>query len=141
MPFFLLGRRAEAVRHVLHPSAFQCDRIDTAGDHQVVAQDDAVPGFLGGPAAHPGAPWPVEGEVLGGLPVVGGQVVLGEQVGDHRGPGDLAELRLLRRPVVAAHRRKVPAEIPRHIVVRMPFGAHGEVTVDVLLGDRFKFVE
>jgi len=95
MARFLFRGGPEAVGHVLHTRALKSDRIDTARHHQIVTQNDAVPGFLGGPASHPRAPRPVEGEVLSRLTVVGGQVILGQQVGDHGRFGDLAELGLI----------------------------------------------
>ena len=70
-------------------SLFERDGVDAAGDDEVVAHHDAVPVLLGGPAADPEAPGAVHGEVLGDLAVVRRQVVLGEQVGDHRRLGDL----------------------------------------------------
>ena len=68
-----------------------CDRVDGAGGQQVVADRDAVPALLGGPAVHPGAPGAVAAEERGDLVVVAGQVVLGEQVDDQRGAGDVGD--------------------------------------------------
>ena len=87
--------RIEARRHVGHPGPLQRDRVDRAGDEQVVADRDAVPALLGGPAVHPGAPGAVAAEERGDLVVVAGQVVLGEQVDDQRGPRDVGTSRLL----------------------------------------------
>ena len=42
-----------------HPAALERDRIDVAGDGQVVAQDDRVAALLRGPAADPVDPRPV----------------------------------------------------------------------------------
>ena len=79
-----------------HPGPLQLDGVDRAGGEQVVADGDAVPALLGGPAVHPGAPGAVAAEERGDLVVVAGQVVLGEQVDDQRGAADLGELGLLR---------------------------------------------
>ena len=72
----------EAALHVHHAGALQRHRVDGAGGQQVVADRDAVPALLGGPAVHPGAPGAVAAEADGDLVVVAGQVVLGEQVHD-----------------------------------------------------------
>ncbi len=78
--------RVVAVGHVDHPGLFEGDGIHTAGDDEVVAHHDAVAVLLGGPATDPVAPpGGVHREVVGDDAVVRGQVVLGEQVGDHRG--------------------------------------------------------
>jgi hypothetical protein len=69
---------------VLHPQPFQLDRINPARDDEVVADRDSVPTFFGGPAADPLSPGAVAAEPGGDLAVVGGQVVLGEQVDRHR---------------------------------------------------------
>ena len=129
MSLFLFGGGPESVGHVDHPGLLERDRVDAARDDEVVPDHDAVPGFFSGPAAHPGSPGTVNREVLRGLVVVGRQVVLGEQVGDHRRFGELAELRLLRLPILAAHGREVAALIPRHIVVRMPLDGHRQMPV------------
>src|SRR5699024_2328714 len=81
----LVGDRVVTGDHVLHAGPLECHRVHTAGDHQVVAHDDRVAILLRGPGVDPGAPRAVQGEVGGDLPVVRGQVVLGQQVGDHRG--------------------------------------------------------
>ena len=86
-----LVARVVAQGHVVHPGPLELDRVDTAGDDQVVAQGDAVTVLLGGPAADPGAPGAVAAEPGGDLAVVRRQVVLGQQVGDHRCLGGLGE--------------------------------------------------
>jgi len=73
--------------------------------------------------------------------VIRRQVVLGEEVLQHRGLGDLRELRLLGIPVLAAERVEVLAVGPRDVVVRVPVLAHGQVAVDVLLDHRLEFVQ
>ena len=49
-----LGRLAG--RHLLHPAPLERDRVDRPRDHEVVADHDRVPAFLGGPAPGPLAP-------------------------------------------------------------------------------------
>ena len=49
----LVLARAEAPVHHLDAQLLQLDRVDRAGHHQVVAQRDAVPVLLGGPAVDP----------------------------------------------------------------------------------------
>ena len=66
------GHRRISVGHVDHSCLLERDRVDPTGHHEVVAQDDPVAVLLGGPAAYPGAPGAVLGEVLGDLTVVGG---------------------------------------------------------------------
>ena len=82
--------------HVVHPGPLELDRVDAAGDDEVVAQRDAVPALLRRPAAHPLAPGAVAAEAGGDLPVVAGQVVLGQQVDEHRGLGRRVQPGLLR---------------------------------------------
>ena len=71
---------AEAAGHLLDAQLLELDGIDRAGDDEVVAQRDAVPVLLGGPAVDPEAPRAVHAEVHRDLAVVGRQVVLGQQV-------------------------------------------------------------
>ena len=62
-----VGEPAERVGRVVvvallelgHPAALEQDRVDVAGDRQVVAQDDRVAALLGGPAPDPVDPRPV----------------------------------------------------------------------------------
>jgi hypothetical protein len=132
---------AEATGDLLEPDGLEFDRVDRAGDDEVVAQGDAVPVLLGGPAVDPPAPGAVHAEVHRDLAVVGRQVVLGEEVLHHRGLGDVGELRLLGAPLLAAEGVEVLAVGPRDVVVRIPVLAHGQVPVDVLLDDRFQFAQ
>ena len=127
--------------HVRHPRRLELDRVHSAGHHQVVAQRDPVPALLGGPPADPGAPGAVEPELGGDLPVVRGQVVLGQQVGDHRDLGDRVQPGLLRRPVLAAEEGEVAALAPRHVVVRVPVLGDGQVPLEVLLDDGLQLVQ
>ena len=60
--------------HVVHPGALQRDRVDRAGDQQVVADRDAVPALLGRPPVHPGAPRAVAAEQRRDLVVVAGRL-------------------------------------------------------------------
>ena len=83
---------AVTVCHVFHAEALELDGVDCARDDEVVTHHDAVAVLLGGPPADPRSPGTVLRKVLGDLTVVGRQVVLGEQVGDHRGASYLAEL-------------------------------------------------
>jgi hypothetical protein len=133
--------RAEPGGHLLHPGLLQVDRIHGPGDDEVVAQRHAVPVFLHGPAVHPRTPGVVEGEVLCDGTVVGGQVVLGEQIGDHGDPGHLAQRGLFDVPVPSAEGAEVCARRPRHVVMRVPVLGGGEVLVEPRLGNRFEFVE
>ena len=115
--------------------------IDRAGDDEVVAQRDAVPVLLGGPAVDPEAPRAVHAEVHRDLAVIGRQVVLGQQVLQHRDLGDLGQLRLLGVPVLAAEGVVVLAVGPRDVVVRVPVLAHRQVPVDVLLDHWLELVQ
>ncbi len=124
-----------------HAGFFEGDGIDAAGDDEVVTHDDAVPVLLGGPPADPGTPGTVLGEVLGDLPVVRRQVVLGEQVGDHRGLCDVGELGLLRVVVLAAECGEVATFVPRHVVVRVPLASHRDVTVHIVLGSGHQLLQ
>ena len=90
--FLFLGCRCETVGHMGHARFLEGDRVDAAGHDEIVAQGDAVPALFGRPPSHPGSPRPVEREVVRRLAMVGGQVVLGQKVGDHGRPGDLTEL-------------------------------------------------
>ena len=99
--------------HVVHPGPLELDRVDAAGDDEVVAQRDAVPALLRRPAADPRAPGAVAAEPGGDLAVVAGQVVLGEQVDEHRGLRRVVEPGLLRRPVLAAEEGEVAPLVPR----------------------------
>ena len=123
----------EAAGDLLDAQLFELHGVDRAGDDEVVAQRDTVPVLLGGPPVDPEAPRAVHGEVHRDLAVIGRQVVLGQQVGQHRHLGDLGELRLLGVPVLAAERVIVLAVRPRDVVVRVPVLTHGQVSVDVLL--------
>ncbi len=125
----VLGQRIETCRHVGHPDLFEFHRVDAAGDDQVVAHDHGVAVLLGGPAADPPAPRVVEAEVLGDDAVVGRQVVLGEQVGDHRGLAVSDSCDCSGVPVDAAEHREVPALVPRHVIVRVPVLGHPHVTL------------
>ena len=80
----------EALRHVHHAFAFERHRVDGAGGQQVVADRDAVPSLLGGPAADPRPPGTVRAEGLVDVAVIARQVVLGQQVDDEGGARDLA---------------------------------------------------
>ena len=132
---------AEAAGHLLEAQGLQRDRIDRAGDDQIVAQRDAVPVLLGGPAVDPLAPCAVHAEVHRDLAVIGRQIVLGQQVLDHCRLGDLGQLRLSGLPVLAAERVIVLAVRPRDVVVRIPVLAHRQVPVEVLLDNRLEFAQ
>ena len=132
---------AEAAGHLLDAQCLQLDRIDGAGDDEVVAQRDAVPVLLGGPAVDPLAPRAVHAEVHRDLAVIRRQVVLGQQVLHHRHLSDLGQLRLSGLPVLAAQRVVVLAVRPRDVVVRVPVLAHRQVPVDVLLDDWLQLVQ
>ncbi len=75
--------------------------------------------------SNPRSPSSVEGEMLSRLPVIRGQIVLGQQVGDHRRLGNVTEWGLFFRPVGTAQRSEVPAPIPGHVVVGMPLDRGG----------------
>ena len=113
-------------------------RVDLAGDHQVVAQRDGVQVLLGGPAADPAAPLLVEDEAEHELPVVTGEVVLGDQQ-DLEGVGDGLGQRDLRRvPVAAAEEGEVLALVERHVVVGVPEVLGVDVAAQLLLHDRLE---
>src|SRR6478736_4296776 len=101
-------------------SSWKDTYVTASGDHEVVAHRDAVPVLLRGPAADPGAPCAVAAEPGGDLPVVRREVVLGEQVRDHRCLGSLGQPALLGRPVLAAEELEVAALAPRDVVVGVP---------------------
>ena len=98
-----------------------------------------MPALLGGPAVHPVAPRGVAAEQGRDLVVVAGQVVLGQQVDDQRGPRHVGHLRVLDRPGVAVERAvEVAAVAPRDVLVGEPLLGHREVPVEVLLDDRLE---
>ncbi|SHS65569.1 Uncharacterised protein [Mycobacteroides abscessus subsp. abscessus] len=72
--------------------------------------------------------------------MIGGQVVLGEQVGDHGHPRDLGQLALLRIPVLPAQGLVVLAVRPGDVVVRVPLFEYAEVAMSVLLDHGFELV-
>ena len=133
--------RVVAVRHVEHARVLQLHRVDAAGDDEVVAHHDRMPCLLGRPPAHPEAPGVVEGEVLRDHAVIRRQVVLGEQVGDHRGLGRLGELRLGRVPVFAAEEGEVATGVPRHVVVGHPVNGHLHMAVHLAGGQRLQLAQ
>jgi hypothetical protein len=132
---------AEAAGQRLHPQRLQLHRVDVAGGDEKVAQRDAVPVLLGGPAVDPGAPRGVHGEVHRDLAVIGGQVVLGQQVLQHRHPGDLGQLGLLGIPVLAVERVVVLPLRPGNVVVRVPVFGHAEVPVKTGLDDGLELLQ
>ncbi|SHU08701.1 Uncharacterised protein [Mycobacteroides abscessus subsp. abscessus] len=73
--------------------------------------------------------------------MIRGQIVLGEQVGDHRDLGDLGELGLLRIPVLPAQGLVVLALRPRDVIVRVPVLGDTEVAVDILLDHGLQLVQ
>ena len=115
------GRRGVVVVALLelgHPAALEQDRVDVAGDRQVVAQDDRVAALLGGPATDPVDPRAV---ALAEHPVdeavVRGQVVLGQEADLEGGLGDAGQARLVRRPRLLV---EVAPEAVRDVVVGEP---------------------
>ena len=118
-----------------HPAALEQDRVDVAGDRQVVAQDDRVAALLGGPAADPVDPRPIAlAEHPVDEPVVGGQVVLGQEADLERRLGDAGETRLVRRPRVLV---EVAPEPVRDELVREPL--LGDLGVAVVQAARLGF--
>jgi hypothetical protein len=92
----LVGR--PALLHGGHPAPFQGDRVEVAGDQQIIAEHDRVAALLGGPAVRPGVPGPVVAEGGQQLVVVAGQVVLGEEVDLEGGLSDPGQPRLVGGP-------------------------------------------
>ncbi len=132
---------AEAPVDYLEAKFLQLDRVDRSGHHQVVAQRDAVPILLGGPTVDPLPPRAVHAHVHRDLAVIRRQVVLGDQVLHHRHLGDIRKLALVGVPILPAERVVVLPVRPRDVVVRVPGLVHAQVPVQVLLDDRFKFVQ
>src|SRR4029450_12945318 len=108
------------------PSAFQGDRVDVAGDQQIVAEHDCVAALFGGPAVRPGPPGPVAAEAGQQLVVVAGQVVLGEEVDLEGGPGHAGEPRLVRGPGLGG---EVAAQPPGDVRVGHTAFGHGQMPV------------
>src|SRR5690348_13986518 len=48
--------------HVSHPSLFERDRVDSAGDNEIIAQGRAVPCLFRSPSTYPFAPGAVTSE-------------------------------------------------------------------------------
>ena len=89
-----LVRAGEALRHVHHALALERDRVDGAGDEQVVADRDARAGPPPRSSGRPRCPRRRRGRTTSvDLAVVARQVVLGEQVDDERGAGDARSTR------------------------------------------------
>ncbi len=124
------------------PGALQGHRVDGAGGVQIGADGGGVPVLLRRPLVQPGSPGAVAGGLRADGPVVAGEVVLGEQV-DHQGGADRGgERGLLRPPGLAAERSvEVPAEAPRHVLVREPLARRIDMTVHQFGGDGLKFRE
>ena len=122
-----MPRGAVAARHVLHALALERDRVDRPRRHQVVADGDRVAALLGRPAARPRAPGALAAEHAPQGEVVGGQVVLGEQVELERDARRRAEARvaLLPRLVDVA----APA-LPGDVLVGEPLLGGGEMAVE-----------
>ena len=127
----------EAGAHVGHACRLQRRRVDGPAGEQVVPHHHRVPGLLGRPPVHPGAPRAVQAEQRGDLAVVAGEVVLGQQVDDHRGAGDAGQRGLPRaprpRPPKGPSKSRAPA--PRHVLVRHPVAEHAQVAVELARDD------
>ena len=121
-----------------HPPPFQGDRVDVAGDQQIIAEHDRVAALLGGPAVRPGPPGAVAAEGRQQLPVVAGQVVLGEEVDLEGGLGDPGQPRLVGGPGFGV---EVAAKAPGHVLMRHPFLGHGQMPVKQPLGHRLQLGE
>ena len=92
--------------------------VDVAGDREVVAQDDRVAPFLGRPASDPVDPGPVAlAEHPVDEPVIGGQVVLGQEADLEGGLGHARQARLVGRPGLLV---EVAPEPVRDVVVGEP---------------------
>ena len=82
------------------------------------------------------SPQPVAAEQHRDLVVVARQVVLGEQVDDQRGAGDVGQLGVGLEPRVAAeHAVEVAALAPRDVLVREPLLGDRHVPVELALDD------
>jgi hypothetical protein len=132
----LVGR--PALLHGGHPAAFQGDRVDVAGDQQVVAEHDRVAALFGGPAVRPGPPGAVVAEAGQQLVVVAGQVVLSEKVDLEGRLGHPGQPRLIRSPRLGV---EVAAQPPGHVLMGQPLFGHGQVPVQQPLGDRLQLTE
>ena len=69
MPFWC--PTATSYKRLVRAQELELDRIDAAGDDQVVAHRDPAPVLLGGPPPDPSTPRPVLAEAGGDLTVVG----------------------------------------------------------------------
>ncbi len=97
--------------------------------------------LFGGPSADPLTPGTVAPEPGRDLTVVGGQVVLGEQVDDHRGLRDGIERRIARLPILATEEGEVAPATPRHVIVRLPILRNAKVALDIGRYDWFELVQ
>ena len=132
-------RAGKALRHVHHAFAFKGHRVDGARGQQVIADRDSVPALLGGPATDPCAPGAVGAERLVDVAVVARQVVLGEEVDDERGAGDLTHSRLRWIPRIAVqHAVEIAAIAPRHVLVGKPLAGRPEVAIQLAPDDRLQ---
>ena len=100
-----------------------------------------MPALLGGPPVYPGPPRAVAPERAPDLPVIAGQVVLGEEIDLQRGPGDRRKPRLLGVPGRAAKVGVVAAETPGDVLVRHPLLGGGQVSIEVLGDHWFEVVQ
>ena len=124
-----------------HAATLELHGIDAAGDDEIVADRNAVTRLFGGPLTDPLPPGAIGPETHSDFAVVGRQVVLGQEVDDHGGLGDLVEGRILRDPVLAAQECEVTPTAPRNVVVRIPGLRHREVAVEIGLHHRFQLSE
>ena len=110
--------------------------VDAARHHQIIADHRRMAHLLGRPPAQPHPPRVVEIDVFGDHPVVGGQIVLGEQQTDQCRPRGVGQCRLGGIPVVAAEGGEVEPAVPGHVVVRIPVLGHLHVPLQLGLAHR-----
>ena len=124
-----------------HATTLKGYGVDTAGDDEIVADRNAVTPLFGGPLTDPLAPCAVRPEAQSDFAVVGRQVVLGEEVYDHRRFGNLVQLGILWGPVLTTEEREVASAAPGNVVVRIPGLRLREVAVQILLHHGFQLRE
>ena len=127
----LVVDRLISLRHVHHAQLLEFDRVDGAGDCQIVAQSCTMPAFLGGPAVDPVAPRLVTTEEHRDLVVIARQVVLRQQVDDQRGPSHVGEFGVGLHPRVTTQDAvEVATVAPRDVLVGEPLLGDRDVSVE-----------
>ena len=128
-----------AAHHMGNPDVFIGDRVEVAGDDQILAQRDGVQVLLSGPAAQPAAPLVGQDEVFDEFAVVAGEVVLGDEhhlEGSHHLPGQ-GHLRGV--PVLPTQEGEVFTVVEGDVIVGVPLISGVQVSRQVIGHDRLKF--